>query len=288
MKFQVIEQTANHLILQTQPAGILGFVIIVKSIIFGLSLLIGIGVTVGAFTTGTKTLTCERVEPSQINCEIKINESSETSESSNQIPVTNLQEARVYPNISNNSNEVVLLTKVENVIFSKNINHASVINKFVINKEQKYLTLSDVNYLSSNFFEVFFTGLISASIGMGGLLWMGYVSLAFIRYKFDKVQQILTLEKPMFTLIKIKQLTLVKHKKYEYPYSGVLGFYFETEKDSDGDTYYQIRLKLKEDKELFSVRADKNGKLLYDETIIPLVMEYGIKGIFNLPNSKET
>ncbi len=274
MKFKVIEQTSNHLIFQNKSADMVGFGFI--SIYFGFTLFIGGSLTVSAFTTGTKTLTCERVDLSKINCKIEINESS------NQILVSNLQEARVYPNVSNHSNEVVLLTKTENVIFSENINHAVQINNFVINKNQKYLRISDVNYLSLIFFEKFSMGLLFPSLGMIGFLFIAYSSFAFTRYKFDKFQQIFTLEEPQFTLKKIKQLTLVKHKIYQYPYSEILGFSFE--EDNEGDTYY--RLQTTEGKTIFSGYTNsgytnKDARLpdQKDREIINLIMDYGIKCI---------
>jgi hypothetical protein len=238
-------------------------------------------------TSGVEELTCKRVEPTQVNCEL----TRSTFMGLVKGRVTSLskvREARVDTQVNtttdsegNTSQEtsykIVLLTQNhETPLSNNNLDDASRINEFIknnnsidlmIKSDRRWMTLGIIPFL------LVFLVMGSGSILVGFYIIMNYLGTE--TYIFDKTIGKLTQQKQSWRGNKV---TKVK----EYPLREIIDVRVEEITDSDGDFMgYKISLVLKGDNSVIFL-------LLFIQRNEPSAQEFAntIAQFLNLPKTK--
>ncbi|HIK18625.1 MAG TPA: hypothetical protein IGS53_25555 [Leptolyngbyaceae cyanobacterium M33_DOE_097] len=234
---KIVENTASTLKLkaQFQTLGTFG-------VLFGLPFLVG-GI-IAALTIGQRSLlTCDRLEPKQVECELKTN--SFLAERTMRIPVGHLQGAEVEVNDGDDGDtyRVALITQGGRVplteVYSAGIgfNHrgkVEQINAFLQNPEQMTLTVQE----DYRWFAYLFGGIF---VIVGGVIVFASLTAPFpVDCTFDKRSG----------QAKLRQRSLIATHVQEYRLHEVKEARLVESTDSDGDTVYRAQLVLRSGKEI--------------------------------------
>ena len=212
---KIIKQTATELRIQTQSI----FDFWLPSCLF-----MALGLISLTFDCHAATLSCQRLQAKQGNCQIV--RSNLLGSNIKEIQLTSLRGAKVQR--CGYKSRVVLLTSVGNVPFTANSTNwetqdavASDINFFVKNAKNRLLRLSqDDRWLGWT----------------GGIFLLAALAAIVLRnnetYSFDGTLNTLT----------VKQRGLLARKVMEYSVCDIYGVEVDRTKDRDHDIWYEVRL----------------------------------------------
>ncbi|MEG4343394.1 hypothetical protein QUB70_08900 [Microcoleus sp. A003_D6] len=212
---KIIKQTATELIIQTQS---------IFDFWLPSCLLMAFGLFWLTFDYHKTTLSCQRLQAKQGNCQIV--RSNLLGSKIQKIELASLQGAKVQR--SGYKTRVVLLTSVGNVPFTANSTNwgtqdavASDINFFVKNAKHRLLRLSQEDRWWG---------------WTGGIFLLAAVAAIVLRnnetYSFDGNLNTLT----------VKQRGLLARKVIEYSLCEIYGVEVDRTKDRQNDTWYEVRL----------------------------------------------
>src|SRR6476469_2123774 len=212
---KIIKQTASQLIIQTQS---------IFDFWLPSCLLIPFGLMWLAFDYQKATLSCQRLQAKQGNCQIV--RSNLLGSNTQEIQLASLRGAKVQR--CGYKTRVVLLTSVGHVPFTANSTNwgtqdavASDINFYLKNAKNRLLRLSpDDRWLG-------WTGGICLLAGFGGIVLRNNEI-----YNFDGTLNTLT----------VKQRGLLARKVIQYSLCEIYGVEVDRTKDRQNDTWYEVRL----------------------------------------------
>lgn len=231
---KILEQTSNKLVCRIQQDSNVD--LIIWGLFWGLGSLVIIHIIFAV--SGVEAITCKRVEPTQVNCELTHSTYIGLREERN-ILLSKVRGARTdeFHSEGDTSYQVVLLTKKDEVLLlNDNPNDASRINNFVNNPKSTYLTVKYDNRWQ-NLFEITFFLLFFVLIGFGVVGYSLYKTTIVRTYTFDK-----TLSK----LTKQRQ-NLLGTQVNEYLLQEIIDVSVEEETASNGGRSYQVNLLLRGD-----------------------------------------
>jgi len=234
---KIVENTASTLKLKAQFQTLGAF-----GVLFGLPFLVG-GM-IAALTIGQHSLlTCDRLEPKQVECELKTK--SLLAERTTRIPVGHLQQAEVEVNRDGDGDtyRVALITQAGRVplteVYSAGIgfNHRGTvekINAFLQDPEQMTLTVKE----DYRWFGYLFGGIFVIA---GGVIVFASLTAPFpIDCTFDKRSG----------QAKLRRRSLIATYVQEYRLHEIKEARVVESTDSDGDTVYRTQLVLRSGKEI--------------------------------------
>lgn len=228
----------------------------IKEVLFGLPFLL-FGCYFFVMSTVNTQLTCQRLEPTIVSCDIDSSSVILGDETTHIRQLTGAELDVNYDSEDGNTYRVMLHTDAGNIPLTKGYdksrlqrqNDSDTIARFITNdgiENPTHLKIEQKGSLIQSFFGGLFA-LIGASV-----LFFGIFSKVPTTLRFDKGSQHLAIE--------YKNLIGKSHTE-EYPLIDVESSYVKEDKDGDGDTTYDVIIELKRDEPISLGSFNNNDEI---------------------------